>query len=203
MTTRETARTNLVRIKSDRRPPSRGDVFAMQVPGGKFRFGRVIHAAHPHGPMPGASLVYIHRWSGQTTEPVYAELRREDLVIPPVWINRLPWTKGYFLTVGNQALTDELVLPRHCFRSGSGRYFDDHGRPLEGGAEPCGQWGLASYWTLDNLVSDALGIPSSSASAWSPSRNRAATVDAPMSSAARANISSVPSSVTARSNVVV
>jgi len=63
------------------------------------------------------------------------------------------------LTDGGQLAVDDLVA-QHCFLSaGRGRYFDEDFNELPGPVEPCGDWGLHGYRTLDDEVSDALGIP--------------------------------------------
>jgi hypothetical protein len=75
--------------------------------------------------------------------------------------NTLPWSKGYFETVAHLPLSAEDVLPRHCFRSSSGKYFDEICNELPREEQPCGDWGLHSFRTIDDDVSDALGIPQS------------------------------------------
>jgi hypothetical protein len=57
------------------------------------------------------------------------------------------------------------VLEQHCFRTFRGRhfdlpvYYDDANHELPGPVEPVGSWGLDSFRTIDDKVSDALGIP--------------------------------------------
>ncbi len=69
------------------------------------------------------------------------------------------WSRGYFEILANVPLTADDVLVQHCFRSASrGRYFDEHGNELPGLAEPIGDHGLYSFRTIDDQVSDALGI---------------------------------------------
>lgn len=67
--------------------------------------------------------------------------------------------EGYFETVANWPMEPGEVLPGHSFWSvARGRYLDQYGNALEGPIEPVGDWGLHSYRTLDDAVSDALGI---------------------------------------------
>ena len=110
--------------------------------------------------MPGAYLIYIYRHRSDDMQPDPAELHRDGLLLPPLFINRMPWTKGYFRTVANWSLSHDDLVAQHCFLSaGRGRYFDEDFNELPGPIEPCGDWGLNSYRTLDDEVSDALGMP--------------------------------------------
>lgn len=77
--------------------------------------------------------------------------------------NTLPWSRGYFETLENRPLETGEVLREHCFRSSKGKYYDEHSNELSGPVEPCGDWGLQSYRTIDDEISDALGIPQSQA----------------------------------------
>jgi Immunity protein 26 len=149
---------NLAVLKKTRRTLEVGDIFVMQPPDGQFLFGRVVDTnADPLG-AGGAVLIYIYRVRSAAKTPV-PELLRELLLVPPIMTNKLPWTKGYFEHVENRPLSAMDRLSQHCFKSTSGRYFDQIGNPLAGPAEPVGQWGLHSYRTIDDEISKALGIP--------------------------------------------
>jgi hypothetical protein len=51
------------------------------------------------------------------------------------------------------------VLPVHCFRSLHGRgYFDEHSNSLPGEMPPVGDYAVDSYRTIDDRISDALGV---------------------------------------------
>lgn len=161
-----TIRTNLEVLKRSNRPPVGGDVFFMRLPNGLHLFGRVILAdvAQGRAPMPGANLIYIYDVQSPTPQPDYAELLPNRLLIPPLWTNRLPWTKGYFQHVENRPLGDFDLLRKHCFRrvpvepNLSGKYVDELGTELRARTEPCGEWGLVSYRWIDDHVSDAVGM---------------------------------------------
>jgi hypothetical protein len=87
-------------------------------------------------------------------------MRPDRLLVSPIMTNRLPWTRGYFETLANVPLEVGDVLPRHCFLSASrGRYFDDAGNELAGAIEPVGDYALHSFSTIDDQISDKLGIP--------------------------------------------
>lgn len=153
---------NLRTLNRSRAKPATGDIFAMSPRVGLFLFGRVIRADLPRelAPMPGSYLVYIYRHTSTAMEPDPTDLVPAALLLPPLFINQMPWSRGYFQAVGHWPLTDGDLLPRHCFWSASrGRYFDEDFNELSRPIEPCGDWALHSYRTLDDLVSDALGIP--------------------------------------------
>jgi len=133
----------------------------MLLPTAMYLFGRVILADPPRefAPMPGANLIYIYACQSKSKTPDETRLRPDDLLIPPVWTNRLGWTKGYFETISSGELEPGALLSQHCFRRHDGVYLDEVGRRLPGRVEPCGEWGLVSYRWIDDHISDALGIP--------------------------------------------
>lgn len=161
-----TAQTNLKVLKRTRRHPEPGDIFFMQLPSELYMFGRVILADVPQSraPMPGANLIYIYKWQSRTPQPEYGELLPNKLLIPPLWTNNLPWTRGYFQHVMNRPLGDFDLLRQHCFHvapldpNSHGKYVDESGREIGQRSEPCGEWGLVSYRWIDDHVSDALGM---------------------------------------------
>lgn len=154
--------TNLQRLKASRKKPERGDIFAMRLPDEAYIFGRVIGAQlrPPHAPMPSAYLIYIYDSRSETATPDFAELRPDRLLIAPTFINQMPWSKGYFQNIAHEAIHSADLLPQHCFWNiARRRYVDENQTPLAGETQPCGVWGLASYLLVDDLISDALGIP--------------------------------------------
>ena len=132
----------------------------MLPPDGHYLFGRVISTTAMWGFSLTANLIYVYMVrSGTKTVPDTAELRTNRLLIAPLIINRLPWSRGYFETIGIRPFGEGEVLRQHCFRDSYGRYYDEQRRSLSLPSEPCGQAGLHSYRTLDDQISDALGIP--------------------------------------------
>jgi hypothetical protein len=154
--------TNLRVLKRSRTQPNGGDVFAMQLPDGRYLFGQVVGANLPVAlaPTEGAYLIYIYDVVAGSDAPVLAALTPDRLLIPPLFINKMPWTKGYFQNIAHRPLTPGTLLPHHCFRDPvRNGYIDERRQPLTAPIEPCGQWALRSYRRLDDLISDALGIP--------------------------------------------
>ena len=154
--------TNLQLIKRSRHVPVRGDLFVMQLPAGTYLFGRIVLAegSEGKGPMPCSNLVYIYSSQSTGKEPDHNRLTPDNLLIPPVWTNRLGWSRGIFQTVCNAPLRECDLLRQHCFRDSFREiYLDEAGRKLPHRVEPCGEWGLVSYRWIDDHISDALGIP--------------------------------------------
>lgn len=148
-------------MKASRKPPTPGDVFAMQIPAGHYLFGRVMLAgvAWPQAPTPGAHLLYIYRIQLRSAEVEASSLTRRDLLIPPVWTNSQGWTRGLFVTLGNTPLHDSDWLEAHAFRDVVKGIVNIEGKATESAAELIGEWGLVSYRWIDDRISEALGIP--------------------------------------------
>jgi hypothetical protein len=154
--------TNIKVLKASRKKPRPGDVFAMQLPDGTHLFGRVVGAElePPLAPMPLAYLIYVYDVRSAGKQPDLGALLPDRLLLPPVFINRMPWTKGYFENVAHQELEPDLLLQQYCFWDAArGRYVDEQQNPLPQEVQPCGDWGLSSYRWLDDQISDALGVP--------------------------------------------
>jgi hypothetical protein len=159
--------TNLKILKRSNAALKPGDIFAMQLPSDEYLFGRVVvsNASQDRAPMPGANLIYIYKHRSTTLRPEASDLLAGKLLIPPVWTNRLPWTKGYFLSIENRPIEKFDLLRQHCFMRASlapgkaGDFVDEVGKFLTHRSEPCGEWSLVSYRWIDDHVSDAVGIP--------------------------------------------
>lgn len=134
-----------------------GDIFVMKPRRRDFLFGRVIDVdAHALGDLGGAILIYVYDASSPSMDEV-PELTRDRLLVPPVMMNRLGWSRGFLHSVGHRPWGPDDVLTTHCFidrsyRAGP-RYVDERNRALPGPIEPVGQAGLASYgWLFDVIV---------------------------------------------------
>lgn len=152
--------TNLQVLKPSRKKPQAGELFAMQLPDDRFLFGRVVTTEAMAGPsMGGAILIYVYRPRFDSKEvPERSALSAGELLVSPMMTNRLPWSKGYFETVAQWPIKAGDVLEQHCFRRWDGRYFDEALNEVPGAVEPVGDYGLHSYRTIDDEVSDALGF---------------------------------------------
>ena len=151
-------RTNLAKLQPSRCAPVPGDVFVYRPIGHPLYFGRVISLDADIRGMP-AILIYLYSTASENSESI-PPLRPGELLVPPILTNRLAWTRGYFRTLKNVPLTKWDVLPAHAFRTTMPPFLvDERGNPIRQAVEPIGQYGLDSILTIDDLVSDALGIP--------------------------------------------
>lgn len=151
---------NLAVLKKSRRGPEAGDIFVMLPRDQLFLYGRVISTEAKIGPMENCVLIYIYTLRSTTKLPV-PELSRDHLLVPPIMTNKLPWRRGYFETVDHQTLEEEDRLRQHCFKDLfiEGKYFDESSNELDQCGELVGVWGLGSFRTIDDEVSEALGLP--------------------------------------------
>lgn len=152
----------LARLTPSRKRLRPGDVFCVLPADGQYVFGRVIDVdlPYPPAPAPGANLVYVYDVRGDSkTPPPRDALTPDRLLIGPVFINRLGWSRGFIETVDHYELEPDDRLAQHCFHDFYLGFVDERGEPLPGPVEPCGAWGLASYLALDKEIHEALGMP--------------------------------------------
>ncbi|MFI9811179.1 immunity 26/phosphotriesterase HocA family protein [Saccharothrix variisporea] len=155
---------NLRVLHKSRRRPREGDIFALSPRDDLFVFGRVVSTeatwAQAEPPPPPVNLIYVYRHTSPVAAvPPDSELQADKLLIPPAMVNKLPWSRGYFQTIGNIPLRPGETLGVHCFRDARGRYFNEFLEPLAARTEPYPVLGLGSYRTVDDQVCEALGIP--------------------------------------------
>jgi hypothetical protein len=136
-----------------------GDIFTFQMKDdNRFFYGKVICKDAKVGPFEELILIYIYN-SFSKEKDKNPELDKENLLIPPLMTNKLPWSKGYFETISNIPINSHDVFERHCFKDISGKIFDEYNNSLVSVIEPCGQRGVNSFRTIDDKVSKALKIP--------------------------------------------
>jgi hypothetical protein len=151
---------NLGVLRPSRAKLRPGDLFALSPREGLFLFGRVISTDAAAGPIRGLNLIYIYDFEGLSDAPPGRDaLTPDHLLVPPIMIDRLPWSRGYFANVAHEAPSTVRTLRQHCSRDSRGRYWDEHGVELGHASEPVGERGVHSFRTASSTVSDALGIP--------------------------------------------
>src|SRR5215471_8896013 len=153
--------TNIMKGKSTRRHPERGDIFAFrleQIPE-TFHFGRVVATDTNIGNMPGGViLIYVYR-DVSTDRKQIPRLSPLNLLVPPIGTNALPWTRGYFEVIKTGRNEKGDLLPQHCFldppvvNGGEVRYCDEYGRRLSSPIEPVGFYGLSGMGAIDERIS--------------------------------------------------
>ena len=144
-----------------------GDIFVMKMLDKGYLFGRVVCVDALGSKMvfgePGTgkmNVVYIYKGLHENKEPI-PDLRKEDLLIPPMVTNRLAWSRGYFETVESRELEEDDLYHPHCFAASkrSTKFYDEYGNRLDREYPPIGQAGLTGYIGIDLYVSKALGLP--------------------------------------------
>ncbi|MFF2158118.1 immunity 26/phosphotriesterase HocA family protein [Paenibacillus chitinolyticus] len=100
--------TELRVLKRTRKNPQDGDIFVMEPKENLFYFGKVINdSVESKNPFfKGWYLVYLYNTPSDTKE-IPDNLDPNNLLIPPMVINKQGWLKGYFETIGSEIVTDE------------------------------------------------------------------------------------------------
>jgi hypothetical protein len=154
--------TNMQVLTPSRKVPKAGDIFVFRPQGRGYFFGRVVATDAMITSMKDCILLYLFATESDTKQPP-ARLLIGDLLVAPLMTNRLPWSRGYFEVIAHREFSPGERLPMHCFREPgrktSQRYWDEYNHELPGKLEPCGIHALKSYRTIDDAVSEALGIP--------------------------------------------
>ena len=147
-------------LEASRKKIKAGDLFVFQMSQepNLYRFGLVSKNDFNLGPFPNCNLVYLYEACSESIDEV-PELNREKLLIPPFATNNLAWSKGYFLTISNIVPSEAEVFSEHYFRDTSGNLYNESGVRVKKAHEPVGIWALRSYRTVDDSISEALGIP--------------------------------------------
>lgn len=144
-------------LKPSRKKPQVGDVFVFRPQGRDYYFGRVIRTDARIVSFQNCILIYLYSVStALPSQDRIPSLALDKLLLPPIIINRLPWSRGYFMTIGNSCLEKADVLETHCFKRNNGKYYDADSNELPAPVEPVGQFGLWSYALVGDVVEDVL-----------------------------------------------
>ncbi|HMT81105.1 MAG TPA: Imm26 family immunity protein [Azonexus sp.] len=144
-------------LKGSRKRLLAGDVFAVKPKGHDYLFGRVIRTDARVVSFTNCFLVYLYNVSAKNLNQLHlSDLTPKRLLLPPLIINRLPWSRGIFMTVGNFPIDRSDLLERHCFKTYEGRFFDEVSNQLSQPYEPVGIFGLWSYAALGEALSKIL-----------------------------------------------
>lgn len=151
---------NMVVLKKSRKKQKSGDVFVLQMKGDdKYYFGRIVSLKAKIGGFDNVILIYIYNAFSKSKDEM-PRMDKDNLLVPPIGTNRLPWTRGYFETIRSAPIEDNDVLDTHCFFDYlTKKYYNDQGKQLPRRIELCGEYGLHSFRTIDDAVSEVLGIP--------------------------------------------
>lgn len=121
--------------------PRAGDVFVMERQSGGFIFGRVVRTDACVGDVDRLLLLYIYRTRSQSLDNV-PELRRDDLLLPPVLAGDNMFADGYAKVIARSRLRKDHILPVHCFQDSRGVFHDEYNHILPERVAPCGVYGV-------------------------------------------------------------
>lgn len=167
---REPRIDNFTLVTPSRKKLRAGDVFAMHYDWlDGYVLGRVIKPnAAPRGEndlLSDSTLIYVYSGVRSTKDvPEADHFLTSNLLTPPMFVDRSPWTVAGVETIGNVELGDGQVLRPHCFlrqpmRTSPKTYWDGEGNQLDGPIEPVGRLALANLRSIDLSVSRAMGLP--------------------------------------------
>lgn len=137
--------------------PKVGDVFVYSFDHKEYFFGSVIKTDVNAGGFPGAILIYAYNTSSNSKQPT-PKLSKDDLLVPPVMINPMPWTRGYFEVVEHVNLTKEDIYDKHIFKQDESVKggINEYGIHSDKFVPNCGYGGLSSYLSFETRVLNAL-----------------------------------------------
>lgn len=148
----------LIPMKKSRKKPCDGDIFVLQPFPRRFYYGKVIQTdlQSTDSFIRGMLLIYIYNYN-TTEKKIVDHLEEKDLLIAPMVVNKQPWMKGFFETIGNVEVTETEKnvdfgfwdVLRDC-------YVDTAGRRLEAPPRYCSTYGLGSYGAVAKEVLHAI-----------------------------------------------
>lgn len=154
---------NLEILKKTRQLPKRGDVFVVKINSQQYYyFGRIIKIDVNSGfDLNEGILIYIYNEKSKDKSKIPDNFDKNKLLIPPMMVNRKPWTTGYLETLKNIPLKESDFFQLHCFRDPvRGWLFDEYGNRLEHELDcPTGPYGLSSVLGINTRLSNVFGLP--------------------------------------------
>ncbi|MBQ4859243.1 MULTISPECIES: Imm26 family immunity protein [unclassified Pseudoalteromonas] len=151
--------TNVVRQTAYKKRLKVGDVFRLEYPEKKYIFGRIMTLDSEVGGFPDCIKIHIYNVISEQIE-IPKNLIQEPLLVAPVFINKLGFSRGYMPVIGNIAVEPNQNDDGACYLKvfPSCCHVDEAGNEIEEN-ELEGVWGLGNYRTMDDSISKALGIP--------------------------------------------
>lgn len=128
---RASKRSDLLTLKRSRHQPMPGDIFVVNVGGGRgtragrWVVGRVILNDAHFAAGPADILVYFYRQEFERTADITLPMRLDDLAIPPRAAHANDWQRGEFFHIANSPLLPCELPARHVFGPGFDSYYRD------------------------------------------------------------------------------
>lgn len=142
----------IVQGKVSRRKRVTGDLYALTLTSGGFLGVRIADDDATVGGMDGMYVVYLYEDQASDLQDLPALCVSVDaLLMPPLIINRSPWTYGYMTYVGPVERCPGELLTRHVFQHRiTKRYYDAQGLevPKPPRSQPVGECSVTTGWGL-------------------------------------------------------
>ena len=151
---------NLVVLQKSRKKLRPGDIFVQKFSIlDKYIWGRVISTTADAGPFGLKNLIYIYHVLTTDIDDI-PELKKNNLLIPPLLTNRLGWSRGYYKTIANMPLTQDDVYQPHCFHFFSmNQYRDENAMVMDKPCPPVGSWAMTGYIAIEAEICRTLNLP--------------------------------------------
>ena len=152
--------SDLISMSMSRKYPKEGDIFLVQPLHNVYYYGKVIQTQirSRNSCVNGMNLIFIYDESSDTKD-IPDDLSHCNFLISPVIINKLPWSRGYFETIGNICVTEyERKIPFGFWNFQSKTFVNAEGVPLTYKPKYWSDYGLASYAVVGEKIQDALNI---------------------------------------------
>ena len=137
-----------------------GDVFSLQYGDSRFLFGRIVAVDVAFGGF-DRGCIGVHIYRAESTSTTLPQgLIESDLLIAPHYVNRLGFSRGYMPVIGSIPLCAADNRTDVCYRDAiRDQMVDDSGSPVDQPRRFIGRFGMGNYETLDEAISQALGLP--------------------------------------------
>ena len=148
----------LISMSKSRKKPCVGDVFVLQPFSGVFYFGKVIQSDLQSNDsfIRGMFLIYVYDCSS-TKKEIVTDFEDSNFLIAPMIVNKQPWLKGYFETIGNVPVTAQEQAADYGFWDVMKKYYVDiKGEILDTPPKFHSIYGLGSYGIVTKEVFKAL-----------------------------------------------
>ena len=149
---------DLLPMNKSRKRPKEGDVFLVQPFLGVHYYGKVIQTqiSSKDSCVNGMNLIFLYRRRAQK-RTIPEDLSEAEFLILPVIINQLPWSRGYFETIGSAGVTEAEMDRSYGFWSfQKKRFVDVSGSLLTEKPECWSDYGLASYAVVGEKIQTVL-----------------------------------------------
>jgi hypothetical protein len=138
-----------------------GDIFLLSVKEGEYIAGQVIAIDAKLGPIKNMILCRLYRRILREGENVPQDLDDSELLTPPFFTNRKPWSLGYFTFVENrQNLKKNRGLMYGFLNPATDKVHNENDEIVSKAdcLEPLGIYGVKSCLTIDDMVKAALSL---------------------------------------------